>query len=120
MKGFVPTPDNIVDIMVEKLFNSVNVTQGDAVLDPGCGTGAFIELTHPTIRGDLLELEFVLPELDTSVKVRAGAVIWCGSLRENGPAGAGIQFLTISAEYQKEIADFVKSMIDTETALDTA
>ncbi len=43
MKGFVPTPDRIVDLMVEKLSNGVNVTQADTVLDPGCGTGAFIE-----------------------------------------------------------------------------
>jgi adenine-specific DNA-methyltransferase len=43
MKGFVPTPDYIVDLMVEKLFNGVNVMQKDLILDPGCGTGAFIE-----------------------------------------------------------------------------
>ena len=43
MKGFVQTPDHIVDLMVEKLFRGVIPSSDDTVLDPGCGTGAFIE-----------------------------------------------------------------------------
>ncbi len=43
MKGFVPTPDSIVDLMVEKLFEEKNPNQSDKLLDPGCGTGAFID-----------------------------------------------------------------------------
>lgn len=81
------------------------------------GTGAFVEFTHPLIRGDLMELEFTLPEPDTTVNVRAGAVVWCGSLRENGPTGAGIQFLTISAQSQKDIDNYVKAKIRTEMVL---
>jgi adenine-specific DNA-methyltransferase len=43
MRGFVPTPDLIVDLMVEKLFASKSPTTDEMLLDPGCGTGAFID-----------------------------------------------------------------------------
>ena len=43
MKGFVPTPDATVDLMVEKLFKSHYPSESDVVLDPGSGTGAFIK-----------------------------------------------------------------------------
>ena len=42
MRGFVPTPDEIVDRMVAKLFARRPPTTNDALLDPGCGPGAFI------------------------------------------------------------------------------
>jgi adenine-specific DNA-methyltransferase len=43
VKGFVPTPPETVDLMVELLFDSRTPRQGDRILDPGCATGAFIE-----------------------------------------------------------------------------
>ncbi len=43
MRGFVPTPDRLVDHMVELLFEGRNVRHGDRILDPGCGAGAFIK-----------------------------------------------------------------------------
>ncbi|MGQ0714645.1 MAG: Eco57I restriction-modification methylase domain-containing protein [Gemmatimonadaceae bacterium] len=43
MKGFVPTPAHIVDAMVAKLFRKESPQPGQTVLDPGCGTGAFIQ-----------------------------------------------------------------------------
>lgn len=43
MKGFVPTPDSLVNLMVSKLFRSIPPGRESRVLDPGCGTGAFIE-----------------------------------------------------------------------------
>ena len=43
MKGFVPTPPNVVDLMVEKLFRTTSPTPEDTILDPGCGRGAFID-----------------------------------------------------------------------------
>lgn len=43
MKGFVPTPDNVVDLMVDKLFTGVTITSKDIILDPGCGKGALID-----------------------------------------------------------------------------
>jgi adenine-specific DNA-methyltransferase len=42
MKGFVPTPQPIVDLMVGKLFEGRWPEKGDLVLDPGCGKGEFI------------------------------------------------------------------------------
>lgn len=41
MRGFVPTPDHIVDLMVEKLFARRPPSVDSVVLDPGCGLGAF-------------------------------------------------------------------------------
>ena len=42
MKGHVPTPDRLVDEMVERLFDAARPEPTDALLDPGCGGGAFI------------------------------------------------------------------------------
>ena len=42
MRGFVPTPDQIVDLMVGKLFADKPPTNRSTLLDPGCGPGAFI------------------------------------------------------------------------------
>lgn len=43
MKGFVPTPRETVDRMVELLFKSSAPKPHSTVLDPGCGTGEFID-----------------------------------------------------------------------------
>ncbi len=43
MRGFVPTPHGVVDTMVAKLFDSCPPLPNSSVLDPGCGTGRFIE-----------------------------------------------------------------------------
>jgi len=43
MKGFVPTPSKIVDLMVSRLFREKPPTLASLVLDPGCGTGTFVE-----------------------------------------------------------------------------
>jgi methylase of polypeptide subunit release factors len=43
MKGFVPTPPSIVDLMVAKLFERTPPEPEDTLLDPGCGRGAFID-----------------------------------------------------------------------------
>lgn len=43
MKGFVPTPAPVVDLMVDKLFRHRPPEPGATLLDPGCGRGAFIE-----------------------------------------------------------------------------
>jgi len=43
VKGFVPTPAHLVDQMVAKLFRDRPPRSSDRLLDPGCGTGAFIE-----------------------------------------------------------------------------
>lgn len=43
MRGFVPTPEKLVDRMVARLFNACSVDGGVTVLDPGCGEGLFID-----------------------------------------------------------------------------
>jgi SAM-dependent methyltransferase len=43
MKGFVPTPRETVDTMVELLFREQPPGPKNTVLDPGCGTGEFID-----------------------------------------------------------------------------
>lgn len=42
MKGFIPTPTRIVDLMVARLFDGLAPTADSTVLDPGCGEGEFI------------------------------------------------------------------------------
>ncbi len=42
MRGFVPTPPAIVDLMVAKLFASRPPLPSDSLLEPGCGDGAII------------------------------------------------------------------------------
>lgn len=42
MKGFVPTPDALVDDMVRRLFADTPPSPESLVLDPGCGEGVFI------------------------------------------------------------------------------
>lgn len=43
MKGFVPTPSSTVDSMVQILFGDRPPCRDDRILDPGSGTGAFVE-----------------------------------------------------------------------------
>lgn len=43
MKGFVPTPPALVDRMVDKLFRATPPTAESTLLDPGCGSGVFVE-----------------------------------------------------------------------------
>ena len=42
-KAYVPTPDSVVDLIIEKLFSKRAPRTSDIALDPGCGDGAFIE-----------------------------------------------------------------------------
>jgi adenine-specific DNA-methyltransferase len=43
VKGFVPTPAFVVDLMVGKLFAERAPSLDSTLLDPGCGNGEFIE-----------------------------------------------------------------------------
>ncbi len=43
MKGFVPTPPAIVDLMSRKLFSAMPPGRHHSLLDPGCGTGVFLD-----------------------------------------------------------------------------
>jgi len=43
MKGYVPTPDALVDKMVEHLFSGMLPNPTDFLLEPGCGDGQFID-----------------------------------------------------------------------------
>ncbi len=43
MKGFVPTPSETVDLMVDRLFLNRRPAPDALVLDPGCGQGEFID-----------------------------------------------------------------------------
>ena len=42
-RGFVPTPEALVDHMIRLLFEGRTVDPGERLLDPGCGKGAFVK-----------------------------------------------------------------------------
>lgn len=46
MKGHVPTPAAVVDLMVAKLFATRAPKPTETLLDPGCGTGEFVLGVH--------------------------------------------------------------------------
>ncbi len=73
--------------------------------------GAFVEIEQNLIRGDLMEFSFPLPDQEGNINIRAAAAVWCGSLEDGGPEGAGIYFLTIDQETRKRISSFVQSQI---------
>ncbi|MGI8497829.1 MAG: HsdM family class I SAM-dependent methyltransferase [Gemmatimonadaceae bacterium] len=43
MKGYALTPPSVVDLMVEKLFRDGTPSAAATILDPGCGTGVFLD-----------------------------------------------------------------------------
>jgi len=43
MKGYALTPPAVVDLMVEKLFREGAPSPDATILDPGCGTGVFLD-----------------------------------------------------------------------------
>jgi len=63
MRGFVPTPAEILDHMVDRLFQGRTPTKADNLLDPGCGTGVFL----------------------------AGVIRWCAKYSAQTPAMMGIE-----------------------------
>ena len=82
--------------------------------------GVFIEFDQKVIRGDMLTLTFTLPVIDRVIHVRTAAAVWCGNLKDNGPMGVGVQFLTIDADLRKQIGGFVSIHVgrDSVTAVD--
>lgn len=46
MKGHVPTPSDLADHMVAKLFDENQPVEGDRILYPGIGTGPFAQAVH--------------------------------------------------------------------------
>lgn len=111
-----------------RLFNRVDVSISCSVIIDEkehsgkihslSSTGAFVELEHPVIRGDMMEISFQLPSSDKNINIRAGAVIWRGTLLKQGPSGAGVQFLTIPSDAQDLINDFVEAQLGATTVSD--
>ncbi|MFC7200698.1 Eco57I restriction-modification methylase domain-containing protein [Halospeciosus flavus] len=75
MKGHVPTPDDLADHIVEKLFRENPPAAGETILYPGCGKGPFIAAVerycntngHPIPEGVAIELD---PEHLTAARER--------------------------------------------------
>lgn len=65
MKGHVPTPEELADRMVAKLFRGRPPKRGDTILYPGIGTGPFASAVHQFCNEhDVPEPEGVGIELD--------------------------------------------------------
>lgn len=73
--------------------------------------GAFLELSYRVTRGDLMEIIFTLPDTRDVIRIRSAAVVWIGTLGEDGPAGAGLSYLTIEEGMRKKISEFVRERI---------
>lgn len=79
VKGHVPTPDDLVDSMVARLFASNEPVAGDSLLDPGCGGGAFI----------------------------AGVLRWCELNGVTSPQITGVELNpSLAAKARKRFADY--------------
>lgn len=91
MKGFVPTPPHVVDLMVEKLFRGAPPRADSSVLDPGCGPGAFIE----------------------------GVLRWCKARSAESPRIVGIESDPAhAATARRRFADYARIEIRNESFLD--
>jgi len=65
MKGHVPTPDDLADHIVAKLFTDNTPSTDDRILYPGCGKGPFIAAVHRYCQeNDVLVPNGVAVELD--------------------------------------------------------
>lgn len=69
--------------------------------------GAFVEVQGGNIAGDLVEMKMNLPDTEEEVFIRTAAVVWCGSLDEDGPLGIGVRFLSIHPKSASHISKYV-------------
>ncbi len=95
MKGFVITPAHVVDLMVDKLFRGRPPFEGAQLLDPGCGTGEFIEgvlrwcIIHgtpvPAITGVESDPQHVATATDRFARVRHVRIVQADFLCSESP-----------------------------------
>lgn len=90
-------------------------TQSSSKLHSLSNCGAFLAMEQYVIRGDVVQVKFILPGEDRHIEVRSAAVMWSGTLGEGGPRGAGLKFLTIDLESQKRIMAFLNLMLGEDT-----
>ena len=75
MRGFVPTPEWLVDHMVSLLFEGRVIDSGDRLLDPGCGAGAFMDGLLRWSSANRSRLPHVIGmEIDGPLAVRAASL----------------------------------------------
>jgi CheY-like chemotaxis protein len=94
----------------------IDETECPVTLHTLSSDGAFVQIEPTPIRGDMMELSFPLPDHEKVVNVRSAAVVWCGSLAEEGPDGVGVHFLTIDTDAKKQISGFVQKQISSSSA----
>jgi CheY-like chemotaxis protein len=75
------------------------------------GNGAFVEVDQKLIRGDVIGISFKLPVTKDNIEVESAAVVWCGTLNNDGPDGAGIKFMTMDPEAREQVGEFVQMHI---------
>lgn len=60
MKGHVPTPQSVVDLMIAKLFSSRRPVPADILLDPGSGNGIFARSVLHWCRNERIDPPHIL------------------------------------------------------------
>lgn len=125
---FKPVRRDLLVSVVENLLGTnlrfhdrINVNVAGTVIHEGeehpvtirslSSDGAFLELSYRVTRGDLMEIIFTLPDTRDVIRIRSAAVVWIGTLGEDGPAGAGLFYLAIEEGMRKKISDFVREKI---------
>lgn len=69
--------------------------------------GVFVELTPPPDTGEEISVGFSLPGRPQVITVRA-IVRWIRSPVDNGPAGAGVQFVNLSTRDTEWVSSYVR------------
>lgn len=71
--------------------------------------GVFISCIRPFEKGDIIELKFQLPNMDSPIKVK-GQVVWSRSEPEGKSKirGMGIRFLNLTPWDEEAIKNFMK------------
>jgi len=98
-----------VDTSLEIAFRTAGVNRTSYMLNLSSG-GLFIKTDQPLSIDAELEMSFQLPD-DPEILDIGGKVVWAKPESHAFPAGMGIQFVNMPAEYRQKIQAFVEKSL---------